>query len=165
MIKFTEEFEGMKHRQTVCFQQISGCPTPCLATSGFHELYNMQPGAKMRSDLGSGSLSGTDSAGNVLNPPVKTTSLVSQYTIFKYNKDERVLQSAPSVTQCLSQSTIALISHHDQNNVGRKAFISSSAFSLSSSLKEVRQELEQGRNLRQEHAEAMEACCFLAFSS
>lgn len=83
----------------------------------------------MRSDSGSGSLAGTDSTGNVLSPPVKTTSLVSRYTIFKYNKDERVLQSAPSVTQCLSQSPIALINHHDQNNLGRKAFTSSYAFS------------------------------------
>lgn len=86
----------------------------------------MQPGAQM-SDSGSGSLSRTDSTGDVLNPPVKTTSLVSQYTIFKYNKDEKVLQSAPSVTQCLSQSSIALINH--QNNLGRKVFISSYAVS------------------------------------
>lgn len=85
MLKFTEEFEGMKHRHTMCFQQIFGCPTPSSATSGF-----MQPGAQMGNDSGLGSLSGTDSTGNVLNPPVKTTSLVSQYTIFKYNKDERV---------------------------------------------------------------------------
>jgi hypothetical protein len=71
------------------------------------------------------------------------------------------LSTNPHVGYCLRIS-IAEVKHHDQSNLGRKGF-AWLKIPHCSSLKDVRKELKEDRNLEvKADAEAMEGCSLLA---